>query len=350
MLPSIKRYYFIIISTLISLNVFGQIHSVYDPNKIDWINTNDSRYFAQVKEKYKNQIEVFAWGEVFKSLADDFRNSEVDWSKKINIKQKFQNELDSLVSDYIAAVEWAGIEDKVNADKILDKFETARFQGDGYYFPGTDNEIEFIQEVVDTLQAKDLRYRAETINKLLNKFKEPVRKRNIEAIAKAESRWKNYINNGFSQYPWESFINGYITSFDIQNPPGHQWIIFHHELGVELSTKKLKQMKVKEVLTIEMLGLIDYYGDYWENFWGFSGIVTLRDDIGIGIGGIIHFGPTFNLGLTWHDINDDDNFFNDNPFLMLSIDILRFMGLTIPKYDNQLNDLKSARSMIMLSK
>ncbi len=354
-LLSKNKYFLMIIFTLINLTIFGQTPSVYYPEKTDWIDKDDSRYITGVKEKFKNQIEVFAWGEVFKSLAYDFLSSKVGWDDNLHIKQKFQNELDSLVNDYTVAVEWAGIEDKENVDKILQKFRSGRFQGDVslgiiIYFSGTDNEIELIPEVVDEEQAIDLRYRAETINKLLNEFKKPVREMNLKAIAKAESRWKNYINNGFSQYPWESFINGYITSFDIQNPPGHQWVIFHHELGVELSTKKIKQMKAKEVLTIEMLGWIDYYGDYWENFWGFSGIVTLRDDVGIGIGGIIHFGPTFNLGLTWHDINDDDNFFNDNPFLMLSIDILSYMNLTIPKYDKQLNNLKSARSIVMLSK
>jgi hypothetical protein len=352
LLNSARIYlYLIVLLILVNINAFGLPPSVYWSNKTDWIDHNDSRYYEQVIKKYKSEIDNFEWGKIFKGLADDFKETNVDWSGKLEIKQKFKNELDSLVNDYMEAAEWAGVENGKRDDKILKKFKTGRFQaaaaGKIIYFSGRPNEIKLDTNDINEEQAKDLRYRAETVDALLNNFKGEARRKTVNAISKAEAKWKNYLG-GFSQYPWESFVNSYITSCDIQNPPGYQWVIFHPELGVEVSTDGIKQLKAKEVLAIELLGWIKYYGEDLRNFWGISGITTIRDDIGIGIGGMIHLGSYINLGITWHDIDNDDNFFNDDLFVTFGIDLFSFSKPTNPKFEKKVTELNFRKRFFML--
>jgi len=340
--------YLIVLLILVNINVFGLPPSVYLSEEDDWEDHNDFRYQEQVIKKYENEIGNFEWGEIFKDLADDFKKTNVDWNGKLGIKEKFQNELDALVNDYTKAVEKVGIESRDSVDQILKKFPTGRFQANTtngiIYFYGSPNEIKLDTNEINEEQAKDLRYRAETVNRLLNIFKDEGRQMTLNAILKAETKWKNYLENGFSQYPWESFVNSYITSFDIENPPGHQWVIFHPELGVEVSTEGIKQLKAKEVLAIELLGWVKYYGEDLRNFWGISGITTIRDDIGIGIGGILHFGTYFNLGVTWHDIDNDDNFFNDDLFVTFGIDLFKFAKSTSSKFEEKVSELGSEKN------
>lgn len=348
-----KPFCLIAFLILANVNAFGQLSSVYSPGKNDWEDRNDFRYHEQVIKKYENKIGNFEWGEIFKGLADDFKETNVDWSDKLEIKQKFQDELDALVNDYMESIEGVALEAGDKFDEILKNFATVRFQANTtegiIYFSGRANEIKLYPNEVNEEQAKDLRYRAETVNRLLDILKDKGRQMTLNAIQKAETKWKNYLENGFSQYPWESFVNSYITSFDIENPPGHQWVVFHPELGVEITINGIKQLKAKEVLTIELLGWIKYYGKDLKNFWGISGITTVRDDIGIGIGGILHFGTYFNLGITWHDVDNDDNFFNDDLFVTFGIDLFKFAKSTSPKFEEKVSNLKSTKKSLCLS-
>ncbi|MCK5602237.1 hypothetical protein KAR91_10220 [Candidatus Pacearchaeota archaeon] len=339
---------------MINVYAYGQLPSVYSQGKDDWKDHNDSRHYDQAIKKYENEIASFEWGEVLRGLAADFEKTDVNWSEKLEIKQRFQNELDALVDDYTEAIEWAGGENEKKGDEILKNFATGRFQANFtagiIYFSGRNNEIKLYPDIVTEEQAKDLRYRAETINELLNNFKDEARQKTVSAILKAETRWRNYLERGFSQYPWESFCNGYITTWDIQNPPNHQWILFHPELGVEVNIGGIKQLKAKEVLTVELAGWIQYYGEDLANFWGISGITTIRDDIGIGFGGIVHLGPHFNLGIAVHDVDNDDNFFNDDLFLAFGIDLFKFAKSTGPKFKNEMGKLKFAKNVILFAK
>ena len=122
--PARVSLYLITLLILVNLNVFGVPPAVYWSNKTDWEDRNDSRYHEQVVKKYESEIDSFEWGEIFKDLADDFKETNVDWSDKLEIKQKFQNELDSLVNDYMEAAEWAGVENGKRDDKILKKFKS----------------------------------------------------------------------------------------------------------------------------------------------------------------------------------------------------------------------------------
>ena len=63
-----------------------------------------------------------------------------------------------------------------------------------------------------------------------------------------------------------------------------------------------------------MLGHLWYVGPQLEDYWGFSAVVNLRDDMDPGYGGLVRFGRGLNLGAVWRSEADA-------PFLFFSFDV-----------------------------
>jgi len=155
-------------------------------------------------------------------------------------------------------------------------------------------------------------------------------------LKNAVERWENFLNKGYSMMPWESLLNGWWLDLPQNDfgPPDHQWIILHPTLGLELSVDDLDESRVKETLHIEALGHIWYRGRQLEDYAGISATISLREDLDPGIGMLVHFKRNWNLGLVWHDVDED-------PFLFFSVDLFNFAKQEIPKYVDRYNDVKA---------
>ncbi len=316
----ITTQFFILV--LFVFNAFAQIPpDVYLPDYDGW-----KSYQKKVEEKFENQIEKGRWDKVFEFILKDFENSNVDWTGKEDVKKKAEKEMKNLIKAYKETVINSLLKAKTEEliGKFLDQYATGIFQPDvssGFviFFSQTENEIKILPQILNEKQAKEIRDKLQTINALLHKLKEKERKKVISAIKKAEKRWRSYIFNGFSQYPWEALLNGHLTSFDIQHPPKLQYLLLHPELSFEVKTDNL-QAKI-EVLTVEVIGILRYQNE-WKNFYGLSLIVNMRDDLGAGVGALVHYNM-YSLGIVWHDIDDDGNRFDDPPFLTVGIDLYK---------------------------
>jgi len=302
---------------------------------------DDPRAYPQVRERFQQSLAIYDYPTVFRKLQYELETSSL-WGKT---EPSFQRLLEAfrVLNERFSHFE----ADLARADKkgetlddFLARMPTGLFQfpcPDGICFSGKGYELSYAEiETLSDTQAEDILYRIDTVNHFLTDLKKPMQP-SMRAIENAKERWEIYMREEMSQFPWEAAFNGWaIGADDIQNPPRRQWILFHPELGVEVSTRSFKDLTAKESLSIELFGKIWYH---WKNidkpeaglrWWGVAAALSLRDDLRPGIGFVAHYGRFVTLGLVWHDTNRDGRWFNDAPFLMFGIDLFRFAQDRIP--------------------
>ncbi len=217
------------------------------------------------------------------------------------------------------------------------------------YFKGTPNRVllyEFIE--VDTKEMARLLLAPEHVRQwrilenaltdLVNEQSKLVMAANVRDLNLAAERWDNFLNKGYSQTPWEALFNGYVIGVPEKEfgPPTRQWILAHPTIGVELSVDPLDESRIKEALHIEALGHVWYRGKKLDRFWGVSAAISIREDLDPGIGVLIHFRRNWNLGITWHDVDED-------PFLFFSVDLLQFVRQSASQYKER---YKAVRTLL----
>jgi hypothetical protein len=183
----------------------------------------------------------------------------------------------------------------------------------------------------------DFMHRVNTAERLLRDMAKPNRAVALAAITAAAERWRQYVFDGRSQYPWEMALNGFTTAAhsDIQNPPRRQWILAHPEVGVEIGTAGAgaANMTAKESVLIQALGHIWYRWPALSaddlGWWGVSASVSMREELRPGIGFTVHYGKIVNVGLLWHDI-DRDGSLDGTPYVHTGVDLFRLAKKRLP--------------------
>jgi hypothetical protein len=310
-------------------------------------NPNDPRAYPPVRERFQEALAVYDYPTVFQQLQEELEASPL-WEKTEPEYQHLRDalrELNERFSRFDANLAAADKEGET-LDSFLARTPTGLFQfpcPDGVCFSGKGYALPYseIEALPDPL-AEDLLFRIDTVNHLLTDFKQPAIRQTVRAIENAQARWEIYLREGMSQFPWEAAFNSWTIGADnIQYPPRRQWILIHPELGVEVSTRSLKEVTAKESLAIELFGHVWYR---WRNlnqpekglrWWGISAAVSLRDDLRPGVGFIAHYGRFVTLGITWHDPDEDGRWFNDAPFVMMGIDLFRFAEDRVPSYQKK---------------
>jgi len=336
-------------SLLFSMAVQADLGDLEDT---DWMDKTDYRHYSEVKIKYANAISNLEWEKVFTGLADEFLMSDLDWIEYDNERLRFQNELDSLHLKYRFALLMAGAGRDSDLTDILENFSTGRFSEsrtsvhDLVLFNGTSNEV-----VLDSLPDElisDLRYRTNTINRLLRKdLTYRARQKTLIGIRNAELRWINVMKNGYTQYPWELLLNGILhPNPDIEWPPRCQIIAVHPTLGVEVHAIAPKDLTAREVLALNLLGVIRYHGRLYQDYYGLSLVSTLRSDMGAGFGLTAHLSGSFEVIVTVHDEDRDNNWFNKNPYIGFSIDLYKWSKASRSVIEEQIARIKVAETLV----
>lgn len=331
----------------------------------EYCRAGDPRCLAETETRYADWIAANRWRDIFIDLRNDFANSDVDWSGEEDIRSKFLAEMDSLIAE---CAELPETSDEMQAaayyDLYVKKLKLARFRSedndsaDVVFFRGnmahqimpsyvtlTSNMQDSLAKNLTEEQTLDLRLRANTIDLLGQMGWKELIQINLNAVRNAEARWVNYLDRGFSQYPWEASLNGWLTEYSVESPPGHQFILLHPDGALELGPLRAEDATVKEALTLALLGWVNYYGAGGDSFWGFSCATSFRDDMGIGAGGLLYFGSTASIGLMWHDRNRDDRL-DGRPFLSVSIDLFRLAGVKGGGYLEKTGLLKLKRETL----
>jgi hypothetical protein len=214
------------------------------------------------------------------------------------------------------------------------------------YFKGLPDELilyewtedeEAVLLLLTPEQMRQWRLLQNALSDLVNKQVLLVGEKNVQELEDAVERWENFLDRGYSQMPWESLVNGWLIEtpgFPELGPPGHQWILLHPTVGLELSVDPLDEAKVKEAMHVEFLGHIWYRGEQLGDYWGVSATVSLREDLDPGIGVQVHIKRNWNLGVTWHDVDED-------PYVFFSVDLFRFAKQSASKYVAEYEDVRA---------
>ena len=313
---------------------------------------SDQRAYQRVKERFTSELAFYDYPAVFRGLQKDLESSS-RWTKTEPVYQKLDKAF-SVLNERFTRFDH-DLKTAENREAFLKSYETGLFQRlDFDYFEGKDFAVssDDLQKLPQN-QFEDFLYRAEIANCLLTDLKRPLLKENVQAIRNAERRWDLFMKDGMSQYPWEAAVNGWIIGGgSIEYPPTRQWIVAHPELGVEVSTHKFADMTAKEALLIEALGHVWYR---WKDkndpaeglrWWGISAAATLRDDMGPGLGLVVHYGRLITAGITWHREVGQGGWFEKSPYVVFGIDLFRFAEDRVPRYQQKVKEALAAREKL----
>jgi len=316
-----------------------------DPHEWD-ADTTDERAYEQVVRKYADELAWLNYPRVFTDLEQDLKGAKV-WSGETSVYPRLLRAM-SVLNQRFNGFEMA-LHDSAQRGTRLDAFLNAWETG-GYQFPCTGDEcfaadyvVRYAElEQLSDARAEDFLQRVRTVNNLLVDFKSPALKRTTVAIRQAKERWETFVERGRSQYPWEVLLNGPIFKSTIEYPPMAQLVAVHPGIAVEMTTEDLKELRAKEALVIEVMGFIWYRwkdktrpkaGLHW---WGLSGTVSARDDLRPGVGVLVHYGHMVTVGLSWHDDDRDDQWFDQAPYLLAAFDLFQLAQGRVPEKQKQL--------------
>ncbi|MFN0058580.1 MAG: hypothetical protein ACKVX7_09015 [Planctomycetota bacterium] len=310
-----------------------------DPRHIDALVAR----FGKLRDfALRTYLEVFEFCHVdfARSLTEPIWNSPQLTAVQAKAGRDFLLQIDELVRAYRAALgaskDPAG--ELTNSNRFQSSSSPER-QSDIVYFQGTIQEIVTstgFERRLTPAQATDLRYRAEALHTLLVELKRVSRADAVASIEAAVTRWSNFLDRGYSQYPWESLVNGKLWSpIRWDKVPRQQLVLLHPELGMEVAIRNDRDAKTDELLLLHVLGYVRYFGADRDYFLGASATAASSDDNGFGFGSTLHLGfpqltknfTHLSVGVLWHDIDDDGDYFDQAPFVSLSIDLLSLLQI-----------------------
>lgn len=291
------------------------------------------------------------------------RSTRFDRGNGPLLRARLLAELDWTMRDVEARVARAGEEseidlDAVHGDDLLsDRFqaeqwtldhEGASYSSDVVFFSSTDTQVILALDLVDpdpgallapepfadfaTIeQAIEFRAACARVVEMIAIAILPGLERAAARLASIDAGWTNYLEHGFSQYPWESWANGRLTSFSWTRPPKDQWVLLHPELGFVFDTRSSRSAEVTTALLLHTAGYVRYFGDEREWFTGLSATVSITDDssYGMGFGPTLHFGhtklasrvPHVSVGVLWQDFEVGGT----EPVLAATLDLWRLV-------------------------
>lgn len=285
------------------------------------------------------------------------------------LKQRFKQHTDLVIGAFAVAMVEVGADERIDTNDVRSAIlvnlasqglgtqsllpQLLPVEGDDFgsnaleFFPGAAYAIPTVGLVDDDLapllEQEDLRtllLASHAFSYVLRRFADPLQDAQYDALVEADEMWRNYLFEGYSQYPWEAAFNGLVLDPKPFEPPSSQWILLHPTVGVAFSTESLDDIRAKGTLNVELLGWLKYR-DHNKRYLGGSVAASFREDLGPGIGVLAHWTKGFSLGAAWHDTDDDDNLFNDSPFVYLSFDLYRYVQGELPRFQEAYGRIES---------
>jgi len=179
-------------------------------------------------------------------------------------------------------------------------------------------------------QGAVLRHVAESLERYQQARLDPSRAKTAARMSEINAAWKNYLQNGYSQYPWELLINSSLYRGPWYEPPDHQLVVFHPEVGFSADVLHgASEADLEGALMVHALGYIRYTGKSNDSYFGgsLSFMYDNEDKLAAGLAahlGFAKFGaalPAFTVGVYWKDF--DQGLSRGNLELGMSIDLLR---------------------------
>lgn len=262
--------------------------------------TDDPLHPANVYGAFKPQIDRNEWGGIARQLADDLRQTTTT-TLTADQRARLQRQLDAFALE-MKAVEASTAIDQANARNVTGvrfRVETD-VDTSGYVLFLTSPDRIDIPTSTPIAQARELCYRAYAAGKVLVRYAQPGRERTVNVLGHYVTLWDNFNKQGYSQYPWELFLNGLWTiKPSTLVPPQSQWILMHPAVAIEVSAPQIRDFRRLDIISIEPLGYLRYSADR-RTYAGVSLLVTLSATADPGYGLLAHIGKTGKLGYTYH--------------------------------------------------
>ena len=263
------------------------------------------------------------WGQIAQTLEDDFRGSTAPLTA--DARGKFARQLKAFADEMVAveqserAADILSRADAVNQVRfdILTDVDTSGYR----LFPGGLDEIAIAATEANAV-ARDLCYRAWAVKKVLVRYGQPGRERAVKALAGYVTLWDNYNSKGYSQYPWELYLNGRWTvdagSFA---PPASQWVLAHPAIAVEVAWPRSQDLRRLDIITFEPIGYLRYRRDR-RSYGGLSLLATLSAAADPGYGVLGHIGRIGKVGYVYHPREEE----GARHGAVFSVDLYKLIG------------------------
>jgi len=243
LLRSYSLLFFILIlpSAVSAQQIVTEVPSEYEEPVVVWITPAEMRTSPLYKGRFSDtetalQLKHGNIVTVANEMISAFEAS--DWADNQDKKQKILNQLQRFMAAMKIALSTQGIDgvlDKKAEQNIflqslnsqdhgLNSLEIdVLFDANGQevfgYFGETEDELllyEYLEDgervrlLLTRAQVREWRLLEDALTNLVLKQVELVRESNISELNNAVIRWENFLENGYSQMPWESTINGWL--------------------------------------------------------------------------------------------------------------------------------------------
>jgi hypothetical protein len=160
----------------------------------------------------------------------------------------------------------------------------------------------------------------------------------LKRLDSAVEMWDNYTDEGYSQYPWELFVNGLGgRGGGGIDPPRRQWILLHPTIGVSLSGSKASSLRRLDVIPLEILGYL-WYNERRTAYRGISLVSSFATDADPSVGPFLHVGRGVSVGATWRGWGDDTGFGG----VLFSADLYRALAGVPGDVQERVRELREA--------
>ena len=164
-------------------------------------------------------------------------------------------------------------------------------------------------------QATEVRVVCSIAEEIFNAVKRASMEKVYERAAAASRGWTNYLEHGYSQYPWETIVNNSVTKwvfgkYSWDDPPREQLVFLHPEFCTLIDTSGDGDRRTESALLVHGLGYVRYFGDERSWFAGLSGSACFSDvQPDVGYGATLHIDlaglgmrlPHLSAGAVWFD-------------------------------------------------
>ena len=121
-----------------------------------------------------------------------------------------------------------------------------------------------------------------------------------KSLRDAAKAWENYVRDGYSQYPWELFINGLFTDENAWAPGQFKLIVLHPSVGVLIGQPTADEViPLAGLLMVEGLGFVHYTKSHDQYFGlgaGVSAVSVQPDALSAAL--LVHF-ASLHIGVSY---------------------------------------------------
>jgi hypothetical protein len=161
-----------------------------------------------------------------------------------------------------------------------------------------------------------------TMLRVLNAYNDPGRERVVARLDQLSTLWDRFGEKGYSQLPWELFLNGRLKlGRPALEPPLRQLVLLHPAAGVEVTGGEYPNWQQRSTMTVEVLGMLFYKSDR-SSYFGASGMVVASSGIRLGFGPLVHFGRAVKVGYAFRPKAADGT---AQSGAVMTIDVFKFV-------------------------